>query len=255
MTPPAIAGRRVWLWAAAAGVPVLSWAGSVYMGLEPGDWLVPPPALLRGLVADTLLLNAAAAIVGAPLIGVAAGAAWRRPATTSGLGALVLPLAAAAGLFAATSAVVAALALGIDTATLAFITTAHLTLAAVTLALAALGAVFGAARLDPLDAAACSLIVALAAAGGVLLLGAPVADAPRPLVDAALLASPFVAVASAAHVDILRMDLLYQISPLAHLTIEYPAWHTAALWHLAAAAAGFVSLTWMHRMRHTPLTP
>jgi len=39
-----------------------------------------------------------------------------------------------------------------------------------------------------------------------------------------LIASPIVSAASAADVDLLRTDLLYRISPLAHGRFDYPAW-------------------------------
>ena len=251
--------RHAGFWIAAAGAPVVSWSASVVRGLEPAEWLAPPAPLLGGLVADTLLLTAWAAIVGAPLMGVALGSAWRGArlaphARGVALGALAGPLALAVCLFTVASASITALALGIDGASLAFVASSHATLAAVSLALVTLGALCGAARMDPLDAAACSAIVALTVAAGVLVLGPPVADAPRPVLEAALLASPLVAVAAAAHVDIVRMDLLYQISPLAHLTFEYPAWQAAALWHLAVAAVGLLGLTWIHRQRRAPLT-
>ena len=89
------------------------------------------------------------------------------------------------------------------------------------LALAAWGALCGVFS-DPLDAAAFSLIVVLVAAGGLLVAGASVADLPRRLVALALTASPLVVIASAANIDIVRMDLLYQISPLAHMQVDYP---------------------------------
>jgi hypothetical protein len=41
--------------------------------------------------------------------------------------------------------------------------------------------------------------------------------------------SPIVSVASAVNVDLLRTDLLYRISPLAHLRFEYPVWYSPLL--------------------------
>jgi hypothetical protein len=116
----------------------------------------------------------------------------------------------------------------------------HLTLAAAAIALAGLGAWCGSTFRDPLDAAACSVTAALIATCGLFFLGSLSADLPTPVVNAALLANPIVAVASAANIDLLRFEFLYQISPIAHRRFDYPAWHLAvaffALVSLMAAA-------------------
>jgi len=103
----------------------------------------------------------------------------------------------------------------------------HLTLAAAALALAALGAWCGSTFLDPLDAGACSVAVALVATCGLFAAGSLVADLPTPVVNAALLTNPIIAVTSAANIDLLRSDFLYQISPIAHRHFEYPVWYLA----------------------------
>jgi len=48
-------------------------------------------------------------------------------------------------------------------------------------------------------------------------------------------------VATAAHVDLVRTDIWYQVSPLAHIGLEYPAWSTVCGWYLLAGCAGFVA--------------
>lgn len=100
----------------------------------------------------------------------------------------------------------------------------HATVGVMGLALAALGGWFGSVCRDVLDAAALSVGVALLAAFGIFAAGPLAADLPTPVVNAALIASPIVSAASAADVDLLRTDLLYRISPLAHGRFDYPAW-------------------------------
>ena len=122
--------------------------------------------------------------------------------------------------------------------------TFHATVAAVALALAVFGAFCGVAFADPLDGAACSLGLVLLAAAGLLVAGASLDGVPRPLIDLALRASPLVAMTSAARIDILRMDVLYQISPLAHVQVDYPTWYAASGWHLVLAFSCFLGLVW-----------
>ena len=235
--------------ACAVGLPLLSWAAALFVGLEPEQWLSLSAPVLRELVPDALLFTAGAAILGGPLAGVAARARilgdgrqpWRQALTvTSWLAVDVL-------VFVMASALLTLYARGGGADALAFVGPSHATLAAVALALGLFGAVCGALFRDPLDAAACSLTIALLAAGGLLVAGASVADMPRGLIDLALLASPLVAVGSAAHIDLVRMDLFYQISPLAHLGVGYPAWHVSSAWYLAMALVCFAGLVWTLR--------
>ena len=77
---------------------------------------------------------------------------------------------------------------------------------------------------------------------------------PKGIVDVALLGSPLVAMASAAHIDLVRMDTLYQISTLAHLGVDYPAWSVTAVCYLAAAVIGLAGLAWISGAGgHVPL--
>jgi hypothetical protein len=94
-----------------------------------------------------------------------------------------------------------------------------------------------------MDAAGVSLLLSLIASGGLLVGGASVGDLPRLVIAAGLVASPLVAMASAAQIDIVRSDLLYQISPLAHIQIDYPTWSLATVCYLAAACVFVLSLT------------
>jgi hypothetical protein len=171
-----------------------------------------------------LLLEAAAVVVVAPLTGVAlAGRGFHgvRPA--------VIVLALLGGASAASAILIARMPWQMAMAT-------HLTLEAAAIALALLGAWCGATCRDPLDAAACSVSVGLIATCGLFSLGTLGADLPTPVVNAALLANPIVAVASAANIDLLRFEFLYQISPIAHRGFDYPTWY------LAVACFSLVSL-------------
>jgi hypothetical protein len=62
------------------------------------------------------------------------------------------------------------------------------------------------------------------------------------LVNAALLASPVVAAASAADIDLLRGDPLYRFSPIAHSQFDYPAWPAACATYAAIAVVCFAFL-------------
>jgi hypothetical protein len=244
-------------WALAAGLPLLAWGAAIFIGLEPSQWFFPSAVLLRGLTADALLYTAVALVIAAPLAGMAAWSSTPRSDGTPLRHALTVawPLVVSVAIFVSVSALVSFLGWGGGREALELTATSHATLGAVALALAAFGAVCGALFRDPLDAAACSLTLALFATGGLLAAGASVADAPRGLVDIALLASPLVAIASAAHIDLVRMDVLYQISPLAHLGIGYPAWYLACAWYLAMAALGFAGLTWTSRTARAVVPP
>jgi len=74
-----------------------------------------------------------------------------------------------------------------------------------------------------------------------------VAQAPRPVIEWALTASPLVALASVAHIDLVRTDTLYQVSPLAHLQVDLPTWPVVCGLYLAVTATCFVELAWHHR--------
>jgi hypothetical protein len=169
------------------------------------------------------ILEGAVLVVAAPLCGVAL--ATRR--FRAGLPAAAL----FAGLLAASAAWTLITSWGRSPDALRAVLISHATLAVTGLALAALGGWFGCTFRDPLDAAALSAGAALVAALGLFAAGPLVADLPTAMVNAALSASPIVATASAADVDLLRTDLLYRISPLAHRRFEYPRWYSPLVWY------------------------
>ena len=174
-------------------------------------------------VVYALLWETTALVVIAPLAGVALAVRDFR-----GLRRAAIVLALVAGV-----SMVAAMSARVPWQT---VVATHLTLGTAAIALAVFGALCGSTFRDPLDAAACSVAVVLIATCGLFALGSLSADLPTGLVNAALLANPIVAVASAADIDLLRFEFLYQISPIAHGRFDYPAWY------LAAACFSLVSL-------------
>jgi hypothetical protein len=223
---------------AAAILPIACWGGALFIGLEPAQWLSPSRDLLRGLSADALLFTAGAVVLTAPLAGVSALAASRRQPPWRLFARLVSILI----VFVASSAAITLAVHGGDSGAVAFVVRSHTALAAVTLALAMFGALCGSRFQDELDAALCSLSLAVFAAGGLLVAGASVADMPRGLLNVALVASPLVAITSAAQIDLVRIDVLYQISPLAHLGIDYPVWSVVSVSYLVLAAVCFAGV-------------
>jgi len=160
------------------------------------------------------IFEAAVLVVAAPLCGVALAVRRLRGA------------APAAALFVAALTVSALWTLSVLgwSAAGGRVLVSYATVGTVGFALAALGAWFGSIWSDPLDAAALSVGSALVAAFGIFAAGPLAANLPTAVVNAALMASPIVSAASAADVDLLRTDLLYRISPLAHGRFDYPPW-------------------------------
>jgi hypothetical protein len=224
------------LYLAAALLPLVPAVASVATAIDGGPWSDVTRSLVRAVTPDALLYSAMCVVVAAPLAGVAAASG--RALDT------VRRLAVATAIFSAVSAMLTLARLGLDPEALRFTATSHAVLASVTVALAALGAWLGSLLRDPLDAAAIAVTVALTAAYGVLVAGAPIGELSAPILNAAVLASPVITVATAAQVDLVRSDIWYQISPLAHVRLEYPAWGTMCGAYLAAGGAGFFATMW-----------
>ena len=235
------------LYLASAFLPFVPAAGSVVAAMEPGQWTGLTASLVRAVTPDALLYSAACVLLAAPVAGVAVAASRRStrhddPRRAAGLDAL--RLIAATGIFCAVSAVLTLARLAPSIDALRFIGTSHLVLASVTLALAALGALMGTLLRDPLDAAAAALCIAATAGYGVLIAGTPVGTMPAPVLKAALLASPIMSIASAAQIDLVRSEIWYQISPLAHVQVEYPTWTAVCLSYLAAGCMALLGMAW-----------
>lgn len=222
---------------AAALAPLLTHLLALGASVEPSAWLAVPPSTRWSLAADAVLFTAVFAIVFGPVVGAVVGNAGGRPTT----------VAFAAMSFTAASAL---LTLGwrFDQAgAVDYALRSHLPLLAVTLASSAWGVLCGVWFRNPLDAAGVSLLSALLASGGLLVGGAAVGDLPQPLIAAGLAANPLVAVAAAAQIDILRTDVLYQISPLAHMQTRYPTWPGTTAAFVAVAAMCWVTLSLTRR--------
>ena len=221
-------------------LPLVATLASIVTILEPRAWL--SPADWRGLAPVAILFSTAVLLIAAPLAGVTVAArarglalldgAWAATRRTCGtlLFAAVSWTAAAAGLTAMLAA-----AAGETVSTPLF--AAHVVQGAAALALALTGALAAGWFEEPLDAGALSLVLALAGSLGILVAGALVDRLPGAVVEWAVAANPLLAVSSAAHIDVMRTDTLYQISPLAHVQVPVPGWPAAAALYVAVAAA------------------
>ena len=222
-------------WCGAAVAPIAIHAALLMMASERGSASTISRYARMQVNTDALLLEAIVSVLAGPLLGVVSSR--RRSTSDGGAGSIVRRCGVLGATFAG-SAAIAHLCVDPTTRVVALIPP-HVTLGIATLAASALGAAAASIADHPLDAAACALLVSGTIGGGVLVAGPLVADAPAALVDAALLASPIVATASAADIDVLRGDLLYRFSPIAHRQFVYPAWPTACLIYLAVAAVSF----------------
>jgi hypothetical protein len=166
------------------------------------------------------IFEAAILVVAAPLCGVALASRRFRDGRRAAALFVTLLAASAAGTLAVG---------GSSPDAVRGVLLSHATLGVTGFALAALGAWLGSTFRDPLDAAALSTGVALVAALGLFALGPLGSNLSTGIVNAALSASPIVSVAWAADVDLLRIDLLYRISPLAHRQFAYPMWYSPLL--------------------------
>jgi hypothetical protein len=243
-----MAHRLAW-WFGAASVPLVSALIVIGTEVDRRFWFAMPRPLLRHVTSDALLLAVALLVFAAPLAGVAAcsrsrsiGSASPSPASTpearAALGrawAMLQPLAIASALVVAVSAIGTIAGWGTTAGALALVAASHVTLFAAAFALASIGALIASCVPDPLDAAAIGIGAALAAAFGLFAAGPLMSFASTRLVNAALVMSPIVGTASAANLDVLRSDLLYQLSPIAHRRFDYPAWPLASACYVVVA--------------------
>ena len=222
-------------WSGAAAAPILIHAVFVLASVQGGSVGLLPHYVRTQVNVDALLAESMAVVIAGPILGVFAATRAARLASSPkniarqlGVGAAIFALAAAvASLVVARSG---------DIGTLV---ASHLTLAIAALTVSSIGAAAGVYFDHPLDATACALAVSLAAGCGVLVTGPLVDAAPSAIVNSALVASPIVATASAADIDVLRGELLYRFSPIAHSQFAYPAWPVACGTYAVVAAACF----------------
>lgn len=192
--------------------------------------------------AKVLILQSALTVVVAPLAGVAVVS---RAQTSTDLNQqrehfledVVATLTVGAAALAMTSAI---LGLGLRGAVdIPTLLASHAVLWAGSLMMAALGA-FCASRLaDPLDAAASAAGLAVMSAAAVFVAGPILSSVPSTVLSAALMGSPIAATALAANLDIFHGDVLYRVSPLAHMRVDYPTVSTTLVSYLAIALVLF----------------
>lgn len=211
---------RTW-WPVLAGLPIVVCLAVLRLAEGLRDWTALPAPVLAGAFADALLVNALILVLGAPVMGVAAARGAASTARIAGrLGASLL-------LFTAVSAMLSLAGWGLAPGSLRAVATSHVTMWAGAMAFASLGTLCGRWFRHPLDGAGASLGITILLAIGILIAGPYASDLPRYLIDGALLASPLITTAAAADIDLLRTDVLYQVSPLAHVGTTYPAWYVA----------------------------
>jgi len=241
----------------AAGLAILAYVvGSLVSGPSAG-WPVLTRASARAASVNALLLSGVWMIILAPLSAVMVTRHCRRAANASGerrtrWGSALARLAAAIACYVVTSAAIAIAMTGFHATALPAIAFSHVTLGTGMLAFAAVGVFFTAALRNPLDAAAASVAVTLALGIGILVAGPSVSDLPRAMVNAALAASPLVASASAANIDLLRLDALYHVSPIAHFQFEYPSWYAATALYVTTGLLLLAGTAFVVRTTTTP---
>ncbi len=225
-------------------LPLVAAIASIVTILEPSAWFSPSEGW-RGLAPVGILFSTATLLVAAPLTGLAVAVRTRRlapgawAATRITCGTLLMGAAAWTAAAAGLTAVLAAAAgEGVSTPLLA----AHAVQGAAALALAFMGALTATWFNEPLDAGAFSLTVVAVGSVGILVAGTLVELLPETLVEWAVAASPLLAVSSAAHIDVMRSDVVYQISPLAHVQVPVPGWPAAIAVYVLVAAACAVAL-------------
>ena len=193
-----------------------------------------------------MLIDVALIAVCAPLAGLvgamrvrASGAEWFHRSTPAAMMVaarrLARPLMTWISCLTAASAAIAFVAAPqVDASTMV---QSHAIVWAAALLFTMVGAACASMFSEPLDGAACALTMTISSAIGIFAAG-PVLDAiPRWLLHGALIFNPLVAVSSAASFDVFRTELLYQLSPLAHRHVGYPAPATVFVTYVLVALA------------------
>ncbi len=233
--------RRPWLWAAL--LPPLVDVALLALDGRGRLWFGLTPSATGQLAAYRLIVEAALVVVVAPLLGVHVATRRSRASVGSGNGAVLAVLVTSAAVLAASSALLTAAVAGSAFGPIESNLVSHATLWAGAVALGAFGALCAAALRDPLDAGLLAVCATLAVSAGVIVAGPAVAAAPMRAINGALLASPLVATAAAASIDIFRTPALYRLSPIAHLDFQYPVWEQAFALYCGAALVCFVLMT------------
>ncbi len=241
-------------WVPVASLPVVTGVGLLWFEAPAGNWFaLTRPALWR-VAADALLVNVAIVVLAAPIVGAVVGAGLARTEASRGsVWAVARRLGWLVSMFVGASAAVTAAGFGVTFPALALVAASHATLGAAALALASMGVLCRQQLRDPLDAVACGTLLAGLVSFGVLLAGPLIQDLPYGITNVALVASPVVATAASAQIDILRSETFYQISSIAHRRFDYPAWEVATGVYLIATVLCFVLIH--HRPRRLSSSP
>ena len=107
------------------------------------------------------------------------------------------------------------------------------------LTLASLGRLARGVFSNTLAAGLAGLVAAIVITVGPFALGPLLQDAPLSLCRVIFFANPLVNIASAADIDLLHVDVIYRLSPLAHRGVALPAWITACSAYAVLGLAGF----------------
>jgi hypothetical protein len=175
---------------------------------------------------------------------------WR--STTLVLTRLALPAARASGLILASFVAVSSVKLVLGGVSASEILTSQLLLLLLSLVMVSAGFCCSTLFRDVHVAAGLLYLVVL------LAVGAPVLTAPliarlanaELLIGAELLVNPLIATASAIGLDLMRTELIYDLSPIGQRRFAYPSWLEVAAFYLLLSALLFCASVWrVQRMR------
>jgi hypothetical protein len=179
-----------------------------------------------------LTADVAAAVLTCPVVAIAAST---RRSVAQAVVAAAIWISVSIGLVAGA---------GLD---LRSVLVAHLVLVSAALASAGIGRAMRAVLVDSLDAIALALCLSLGASIGLFAMGRFAAELPPAALNGMLAANPLVATMSAARIDIFHNDLLYRVSPVAHLLFDYPSWQVSTALFVIVASASFAIARWSPR--------
>ena len=116
-------------------------------------------------------------------------------------------------------------------------------------ALRQIGRLIGSAMTDDLGAALAGLAVAVSLTIGPFALGPGLDGLSAGQSARLLMANPLVTATNAAGIDLLHLDLVYQLSPLAHRGVALPSWMALSLSYALVGLAALGSSRFLPRSR------
>ena len=181
------------------------------------DWIVT--------AGDLFLAATLAALLLAPLVGAAGG--WR-----------TRHLAVVAVVFLSSTVALALTWRHVPGGVLAA-ASGHAALLVSALSLVCLGGALRVAFREELSAGLAGLLFAGAITIGPFASGPLMNDLPLNASAWLLASNPLVTIAAAAGIDLLHLDLIYRLSPLAHRGVALPAWTTVCTGYAVLGLAGY----------------